>query len=180
MPHQPNLKFRNRRATQDGRPLLRKKGGRMTNRRPKRHVYVLPSDAVKKIRPFVERAKKGGYVFVEDTGGHVDRESMHPGIRAASRRAGIVKKKTDNCRKKGRTSTIGAIASLAQIRAEVITVVTEEISLKEAAAHNGHIDETTTDRWYVKDRVTRKELAEKFRPAEIIAKAIPLREGTVN
>lgn len=115
-----------------------------------------------------------------ENGKHVDRESTRHRIRVASKRAGIVKTKKDISRGYTRSITIGAIDSLAQIRAEVITVVTEEISLNEAAAHSGHLDEKTADRWYVKDRVTRKKLDENFRPAEIIARAIPPRAEAVN
>lgn len=158
------------------RPVLHNKG-RATKRT--RHVYVITSDAAEKVRPFVERAAAGGYVFVERTGRHVTRESMRARIRAASRSAGIVKQKK-NVRKlvSGELSrfenTIGAIDSLAQIRAEVATLVEEHSTLRDASDQMGHKDTATTLRWYLKDRLTAKKIAERFRPAEIIAKAIPL------
>ncbi|GEM_PF-5872539 len=154
------------------RPILHNKGSRVR----KRHVYVITSDAVEKIRPFVRKAAPGGYVFTDDTGKPMTRELMRPRIRAASKAAGFIAMKRDGAKKN--PVRIGAIDTLAQIRAEIATAVYEETSdMKAAAAHLGHADEKTTERWYVKNRLTRRKLIEKFRPAEIIANAIPLKRS---
>ena len=77
-----------------------------------------------------------------------------------------------NAAGEAKTVTIGSIDTIAQIRSEVVTIVKEETSLQGASDHIGHPDIRTTDRWYVKDRLTLRKLAEKYRPAEIIARAI--------
>jgi site-specific recombinase XerC len=157
------------------RPILHDKGSR--RQKPKRHVYVITSDAVEKIRPFVQRAKPGGFVFVGKDGQRVTHELLRAKVRAASKRAGFVKLKKDKRKKK--PVKIGAIDSLAQVRAEVITIVEEEISLQKAAEHIGHDDPATTSKWYVKSRLTLRKIVEKYRPAQIIASAIPLRERDI-
>lgn len=149
-------------------PVLRSKG---RGQRQRRHAYALTADVVEKIRPFVERAS--GYVFTKLDGSHVTRESLRAAIRAASRSAGVTKEKRDRTKKK--PVRIGDIDSIAQIRAEIVTVVTDETTLEQAQRHIGHEDPETTLRWYYKDRLTAKKLEEKRRVAELIAKAIPLR-----
>jgi integrase len=158
-------------------PILKNKG----RGKKKRHVYALTSDVIAKVRPFVMAARPGGYVFERAPGQHVTREWLRPRIRTASRRAGIVKTKTDfnfiGRGKKGKkyySYQIGAIDSIAPIRAEIATVVTERTSIKEAAANLGWQDEETMTRWYLKDRITAEQLAERRKVAEIIADAMPL------
>jgi integrase len=159
-------------------PTLKNKG----SGRRRRHVYALTSDVIAKIRPFVMAAKPRGYVFTKETGKPVTREWLRPKIRAASKRAGIVQKKKGT-RIIGRGGkgvkeyeyTVGAIDSIAPIRSEIATVVTERTSIKEAASNLGWDDESTLRRWYLKDRVTAEQLEERRKVAELIAVNMPLR-----
>lgn len=139
----------------------------------KRHAYALTADAIEKIRPFVNKAKPGRRVFVDESGKALTQESMRPRVRAAAKRAGFVALKKD--RKKKKPVRIGAIDSLAQIRAEVVTIIEGESSIEDAARHIGHASPKTSERWYVKDRLTLKKLEDRRRTAEIVARAIPLR-----
>ncbi|HXG59527.1 MAG TPA: hypothetical protein VNL91_10940 [Thermoanaerobaculia bacterium] len=132
---------------------------------------------IAKVRPFVERTFPGMVVFTID-GRPVTREALRPRIRAASKRAGIVATKKDSRWRSGKRQDyeyeIGAIDTLAPIRAEVATLVADETSIDEAAEQLGHEDVETTLRWYYKDRITAQKLDERRRLAEILAKALPL------
>lgn len=148
----------------------------------RRHVYALPQEVIAKVRPFVERAKPNDYVFKTRDGRPMHRNALRPLIKAASKRAGIVVKVRRSTfigrGGKGRReyeSIEGLIDSIAPIRAEVATTVVERTSLREAAENIGWDDERTLRAWYLKDRVTAQQLAERRRIAELIAEALPLR-----
>ena len=68
------------------RPILRNERSSTTS--AKRHVYVLTSDAVDRVQPFVARAAAGAYVFTTATGQHVTRESMRAPSGPRRRRRG--------------------------------------------------------------------------------------------
>jgi hypothetical protein len=129
-----------------------------SKRKQKRHVYALTDDVVAIVRPFVKGSKKGEPVFTLD-GRPLQESSLRRRLIAASKRAKIKP----------------PIRSLAPIRAEVVTLVADSGSMKDAAAWIGHEDEQTSRRWYYKDKLTAAKLKEKRRIAEVIARAIPLR-----
>lgn len=129
-----------------------------SKRKAKRHVYALTDDVLAKVRPFVRRARKGEPVFTID-GRPLGETSLRRRLIAASKRARIDP----------------PIWSLAPIRAEVVTIVTDSGTIRDAAEWIGHESEQTTRRWYYKDKMTARKLRERRRVAEVIAKAIPLR-----
>lgn len=162
-------------------PILCAKGSSALRQR--RQIYVLTRDVAIKVCPWVAAAREGEPVFRDDkcrgvASEHM-REKMRARFRAASKRAGIVTVKRDKrpTVAGGKTEyecEIGAIDSIAPIRHEVITVVKEKISLEAASAQAGHVDTTTTRRWYVKDRRTKAILLDRYRAAEVIHRELPL------
>jgi hypothetical protein len=162
-------------------PILCAKGASALKER--RHVYVLTQDVAAKVRPWVESALPGKPVFRDDECRDVRsermREKMRARIRAASKRAGIVTMKSNKRPTVAGGTTaydceIGAIDSLAPIRHEVVTVVKENISLEAASAQAGHVDTSTTRKWYVKDRRTKNILLDRYKAAEILHRELPL------
>jgi integrase len=157
-------------------PKLRSK------RKQKRRVYVLTADVIAKVRPFVERAARpDSFVFVDEQARHLTRELLRPRIMAASKRAGFVKKKRDKRVNsdgvKFYESTVGAIDSIAPIRAEVATLLSEDVSIEAAQDQLAHESSSTTERHYVKPRlrIESTRLIALRASAEAVAKAIPLR-----
>jgi site-specific recombinase XerC len=139
-----------------------------SKRKQKRHVYVLTSDTVDRVRPFVEKAKKGQPVFT------IEGRKMQEG----SLRRRFVRASENAKDEGGNPAPIDPpIESIAPIRAEVVTQIVDAGSAKDAQKFIGHDSESTTLRWYYKDKMTMQKIAQLSRTSEIVAKAIPLRAG---
>jgi hypothetical protein len=165
-------------------PTLRTKGGGGIQER--RIVCTLTPEVAAKVTPWVLAAAPGQPVFRDDECRGVPnnrmRERMRARIRAASLRAGIVTIKKSfriltNGKRQNYETFIGAIDSIAPIRHEVVTLVKENISLEAAAEQAGHVDTSTTRKWYLKDRRTKNQLLERWRAASVLHRAIPLGGG---
>jgi integrase len=126
-------------------------------RKRKRHVYPLEDDVLELLLPFVS-GKSPGDPLLDLGGRRLGESSLRVRLRRASERAGISP----------------PIDSLGPIRAEVATIVKERRGLKNAAEWMGHEDERVTSRWYVKDRISAKQLREMRRVAKILAQVVPL------
>lgn len=157
-------------------PALRSKSRRGVSGR--RHVYALSEDVVELLIPFtVERAPDepllpiGGERLKETS----LRRRLVTASKAANAELHIQLADGQITEEEYKRKLIDPpLRGLKPIRAEVATLVADEISMKDATDWIGHKDESTIERWYYKNRVTAAQLEQKRKIAEVLRRLAPL------
>lgn len=158
-------------------PALRSKSPKA---RPRRQVYALSEDVVDLLIPFaIGRARSAPLLHID--GMRLKESSLRRRLVAASKRAneklieGFAKGELsrEECERK---LIDPPLRGLKPIRAEVVTLIADELTIEDASKFVGHKDTATTERWYYKNRITAAKLEQKRRIADVLQRLSPLPE----